>query len=645
MATLSAQSKLTGTPIGSSPSVDYGNSNYPPTTTVNTPADAFDGDYSTFYASYERSYTWVGLDLGSRHVISRVGFSPRNDGKGPQRLRLAVIEGANSPDFLDAVPITIITKGDCPVGSMTYQDVDCSRGFRYVRFVGPSDARCNIAELEFYGVEGDGDDSHLFQLTNIPTVVISTVNAEEPQDKVKNITARIKVISDDGATILDEPGSARLRGNASMQFPKKPYRIKFDKKQRVLSDAPAKAKKWTLINNYGDKTLLRNDIAFEVARRLKMEYVPYLRSVDVIFNGEFKGNYQLCDQVEVNSGRVDIDEMEVTDNEGDALTGGYFVEVDAYADQEISWFKTNRGMPVTIKSPDEEEITQQQRRYIVDYFNKLENELWTSTANGSCSYREIFDVESFLKHFLVGEISGNTDTYWSTYMYKRRSNPVVYTGPVWDFDIAFDNDNRTYPLNNIPGFLSQSSRSSAADNMKDFMNRIINRDAKTKPQLRAIWQQAQDQSGLTAASINEYIDSRAALIDESQKLNFMRWNILGEYVHMNPVALNSYRAEVDRVKSYVTQRFDHLWKIIEKYPQSSVAETIADAGQIFSYQGEIALKGWGYGARYEVYDAMGRQLAAGSFDDSIAFSVDASGLCLVRVVAADSSSATRKLAL
>ncbi|MEE1235831.1 MAG: hypothetical protein UHS50_09145, partial [Bacteroidaceae bacterium] len=63
-------SKLTGTPIGST-SVDYTTGS--PSTTVNTPQCAFDGDLNSFYASYDRSFTWVGLDLGTPQVITRVG--------------------------------------------------------------------------------------------------------------------------------------------------------------------------------------------------------------------------------------------------------------------------------------------------------------------------------------------------------------------------------------------------------------------------------------------------------------------------------------------------------------------------------------------------------------------------------------------
>ena len=152
---------LSGTPFGSQ-SVDY--STGLPTTSVNTPAEAFDGDLSTCFASYDRSRTYVGLDLGEPHVITRVGWSPRNDYYGPGRVVLGVFQGANSPDFMDAVPLYIITEVGV-IGTMHHADVDCSLGFRYVRYVGPADARCNIAELEFYGHPGAGDDSHLYQFT------------------------------------------------------------------------------------------------------------------------------------------------------------------------------------------------------------------------------------------------------------------------------------------------------------------------------------------------------------------------------------------------------------------------------------------------------------------------------------------------
>ncbi|WP_028903319.1 MULTISPECIES: CotH kinase family protein [unclassified Prevotella] len=540
-STAHADGKLSGTVIGTLEAVNYQTGQK--STTVNTRENAFDGDLSTFFASWDRSYTWTGLDLGSPHVITRVGWSPRNDGLGEGRVVLGVFEGANREDFMDALPIYLISEKGT-IGTMSYADVNCSRGFRYVRYIGPSDARCNIAELEFYGTPGEGDDSHLYQVTNLPTVSIHTLNGEIPYDKEHQITSQLTIISEDGTHLLSEPGTTKERGNASRQFPKKPYRIKFDKKQNVL-DAPAKAKKWTLINNYGDKTLMRNLLAFELSRRMGLSYTPYGTAVDVLLNGEYKGCYQLCDQIEVNKNRVNI-----TDD-------SYLIEVDAYAYDEPVYFVSNQNNPVTIKSPDEETITAEQVTDIKNFFNKMENQ-----------WKEYLDLNSFLRHFLVGELSGNTDTYWSVYMYKPADEEMLYTGPVWDFDLAFNNDNRTYPITSNRSDYIYRSGGSCAGNMKQFVDKIVVNDTYSKQQLTALWGEAR-QRGLTEESMVAYIDSLEQALDQSQKLNFLRWPIMNEYVHQNPHIWGSYTAEVENVRQYMQQRIGWMDRKLNYTHQSS----------------------------------------------------------------------------
>ena len=561
-----ADDKLTGTVIGTKECVDYDNTSQS-TTTVNTCANAFDGNLNTFFASWERSYTWAGLDLGSPHVITRVGWSPRNDSQGEGRVVLGVFEGANSPDFMDALPLYLIDeKGK--IGTISYADVSCSRGFRYVRYVGPSNARCNIAELEFYGYPGEGDDTHLYQVTNLPTVSIHTLNNEIPYDKEHQIVSQLTIISDNGTKLLSESGTTRERGNASRNFPKKPYRIKFDKKQQVL-DAPGKAKKWTLINNYGDKTLMRNLLAFELSHRMGMPYTPYGTAVDVLLNGEYKGCYQLCDQVQVQKNRVDITEMTSSDNEGIALTGGYFLEIDAYADQEKSWFRSNNRNPVTIKSPEEDSITTQQRNYIRAHFNKMESQ-----------WETYLDKNTFLRHFLVGELSGNTDTYWSVFMYKERDDDMIYTGPVWDFDLAFNNDNRTYPVNNKSDYIYRSGGSTTGS-MKSFVDKIVINNADAKAQMLTIWDEAR-RGGLTEEHLVAWIDSLETALDQSQRLNFMRWPMLNQYVHQNPKVWGSYKAEVENVRKFMKERLVWMDKRLDYKYQAAIETVTVDVTQPYN---------------------------------------------------------------
>ena len=571
--TTDGDAKLTGTVMGTTTSVDYGNNQ--PTTTVNTRDCAFDGDLTTYFAAYERSYAWVGLDLGEPHVITRIGWAPPNRSRADERILLGVMEGANRPDFMDALPLHIITEPG-KSKTMSYVDVACSKGFRYVRYVGPSDKRCNIGELEVYGHAGEGNDSNLYRLTNLPTVSIHTEDNVEPYDKVHNINALITVISDKGKALRTDSGVVRLRGNYSINFPKKPYRIKFDKKHRVL-DAPAKAKKWTLINNYGDKTLMRNILAFELSRCLDMPYTPYAQAVDVLLNGEYKGNYQLCDHIDVKKNRVNLVDT-LKEGSADSLSAtAFLVEVDARASGEPVWFKSTGGTPVTIHYPDDDEITELQKTYVEDCFNRMEEQ-----------WEKYLDLNTFLRHFLVGELSGNTDTYWSVYMYKHRENDTIFTGPVWDFDLAFDNDNRTYPVNSKSDYLYRSG-GSATGNMKALVDNIVVRNANAKAQLLEIWSSAR-QRRVNNQHLIAFIDSMETSLQQSQKLNYIRWPILDELVHKNPSAAGSFEAEVQVLRRFISERL--VWldnKLDFTYTSDGIATMKVDFSQpyqVFNMAGQ-----------------------------------------------------------
>ena len=557
--------KLPGTIIGTELSGDaVGNA----TTTENTKEMAFDGDFNTYFKAYisddewDYNRTWVGLDLGEPHVITRIGFASRK--MRSYKLQLAVVEGANEPDFSDAMPIYMIRDDKTPSGHMTYADINVSRGFRYVRFMSGPSAACNFAEIEFYGHPGEGDDSQLFQLTNLPLVVVNTDGMRMMQSKDDKVNSTVHIISDGGTSLLSKKDTeCKGRGNASWNFPKKPMRLKFPKKQTVLPDAPAKCKKWTLINNYGDKSLMRNKIAFHMSRGIGLSYTPYCQFVDLIFNGEYQGCYQLCDQVEVNPGRVEITEMTPDDIEGEALTGGYFIEIDAYANQEASWFESLRGIPVTIKSPDDDEITPEQSAYIKDYFNKFETAVFTyGFTSETTGYRKYLNLDSFLQYFIVGELDGNTDYFWSIYMSKERGEEKFVVGPVWDVDLGFDNDYRTYPIAGKNDYIYRSGGSVASDAVKRLADRILIADAKSRERLKYLWSDARVNRHYNPTYYCKLVDRYAEQLAQSQELNFKRWNILGENVHMNPAVSGSYEGEVQRVKDYLNERFAQLDRII-----------------------------------------------------------------------------------
>ncbi|MBR4601232.1 MAG: CotH kinase family protein, partial [Prevotella sp.] len=178
------------------------------------------------------------------------------------------------------------------------------------------------------------------------------------------------------------------------------------------------------------------------------------------------------------------------------------------------------------------------------------------------------------------EMSGNTDTYWSVYMYKDRDNDKMYTGPVWDFDLAFENDNRTYPVNNKTDYIYRSG-GSCAGNMKSFVDNIVIYNTSAKNQLKEIWGQARE-SGLTEENLLQFVNDMETKLQASQQLNFKRWPIMNEYVHQNPRIWGSYEAEVENVRNYIKNRL--VWmdnRIGYTYVPSGIESAEIDAAKPF----------------------------------------------------------------
>lgn len=586
--------KLTGTIIGTKLCVDYNNNNAQ-STTVNTASNLFDGNLNNFFATFQRSGGWAGLDLGEEYIITAIGYCPRKDWE--QRVVLGLFEGANDPEFMDAVPLFLIDEKPAE-NTITRKEICCSRGFRYVRYVGPNDVRCNIAELAFYGYKGKGDDSQLIQITNLPTVTIHTKNAEDIIHKEVYIEGIVSVISENGTHIYTGGLNIRGRGNASWGFPKKPYRMKLNDKTSLLGN-PAKEKNWTLINNYGDKTLMRNLLAFDLSHRFEMPFTPAGKPVDVILNGEYKGCYQLCDHIQAATGRVEIEKKT-----------GTFIEIDAYANQEPTgeWFTSNsKQIPVTIKHPEDDDL-KAKFNDIKAHFNAMESAVYASNFNHPTEgFRRYIDVETFLRHFLVGEISGNTDTYWSTYMYRKNNKEdIYYTGPVWDFDIAFENDNRTYPINSNPNWI-YASNGSAATGMRSFVNKLM-QDTEFNNRLKSLYAEYRNKGAITAEALVAVIDKYEAEMQASQRLNFMRWPILNSTVHQNFQALGSYDKEVNVVRKYIQQRIEwmdnKLNYITSSVPEAKTLSTIT----VRADKNGIHIEGTTFPVSIQVYDLNGRKL-------------------------------------
>ena len=230
----------------------------------------------------------------------------------------------------------------------------------------------------------------------------------------------------------------RLRGNSTQNFPKLPFALKFDKKvgpQGLPTD-----KRWELLANWMDRTMLRNTVAQYIAHRTAAAFADGLGwnprgfNVELVINGRHVGNYYLCEKVKIDADRIDIRECyeDVVDggNADPSVSDcGYLLEFDDGMD-EVNTFRTGRGLPVMFKDevPKDGEIFNAIKQ-------KVENiEAYIESGNYQAAY-EILDINSVIDYFFVQELTFNNEYKHpkSVYMYIDGDGPLT-AGPVWDFD-------------------------------------------------------------------------------------------------------------------------------------------------------------------------------------------------------------------
>ena len=183
---------------------------------------------------------------------------------------------------------------------------------------------------------------------------------------------------------------------------------------------PANDKSWTLLANHLDKTLMRNIVGLKISSLFEMKYTPACQSVDVMLNGEFKGNYLLCDQVKEGKGRIEVTKMDENCTQEPEITGGYVIAADYWLKEDNEpYCESNKGVIYSIKYPDEEDILPEQVDYIKNFFNLIEEEIYNNKIDK-------IDIESFCKYLLIEDLWGNVEAFWSTYMTKERNDDKIY---------------------------------------------------------------------------------------------------------------------------------------------------------------------------------------------------------------------------
>jgi hypothetical protein len=293
--------------------------------------------------------------------------------------------------------------------------------------------------------------------TGLPVVRINTGGKSVTRRDTWVEGATMRIDLPDGTVAYQGSLSLKGRGNGTWtETEKKPYALKLDEKAKILG--MHKQKRWCLLANYKDRTLLRNDISLWIARQTEMPYTVSGRFVELVWNGKNMGNYYLCEQIRIDNNRVNIAEPNLEDPEN----GGMLILIDDFLDYSSSdrqdkspmvGFRStgsNRryDLPYVLKDPEEDadgkllNSSSKPFKYIQNYVNTMEDAIYALKTNPDNSkVKQYLDYESAVDYVLIQELTMNHDSYntWpkhgphSAYLYKDAGGKLCY-GPVWDFD-------------------------------------------------------------------------------------------------------------------------------------------------------------------------------------------------------------------
>ena len=399
--------------------------------------------------------------------------------------------------------------------------------------------------------EQKAEQEEIARRQNIPVIRIDT-KGKEILDKKSYVDGTISISDPEGLYSDVKEFKAdmgiRGRGNSTWSFPKKPWKVKLDEKASLLG-MPAD-KEWALLANYADRTLIRNIVAMKLSEICGFSWTPRMRSVEVYLNNKYQGVYTLCEHKKVSKDRVDIDVVGENDNSGDAVTGGYYLEIEEQQDETTCWW-TSMGVPMMFSDP--EEPTDQQLAYVKGLFESFEQALWAKDWSESTGYPKYIDVDSFVDYYIVQELTKNVDGNLrkSSFITKERGKKMEMYH-LWDFDLTLGNCGYFWDgVGNGPEnfWIKIDKWYPHLFEDPDFVDKVQKRWNELMPEFE---------------KIPEFIDEQVLYLDKAQERNFKVWSIWESVDWVYFPSLGSYEKEVDYLKEFYTERLQWLDRELNK---------------------------------------------------------------------------------
>lgn len=386
--------------------------------------------------------------------------------------------------------------------------------------------------------------------TGIPIVEINVSDGTDIDSKNEWKKASFSIMGEfcgEDDIIIDEI-QIKGRGNSSWDYAKKPYSIKFSSKEKILG--MPKSKRWVLIANYSDKTLLRNFFVSKLGNNLyDTVWNPSFKSVNLILNGKYRGVYILGEAIRIDSTRVNIDDISKNSE------GGFIFEINARLDEKFN-FITNNNVYISLKDPDEVsiEIQNKIKELVQNAENVLFSNNFTDLQNG---YQMVFDVNSVIDWYIMNELGKNVDSanFSSIYFYYDPSDKLLHMGPNWDFDLAFGNV-YYYGCDFYEGLYVRDNSIWIKRMFSDqtFVQRLQNRWNEKKEELYNY--------------INYELQCYANNLYKAAEINFKKWDVLGHYIWPNCAGYEiriTYQDEVNYMINWLNKRYEYLDKAFNDY--------------------------------------------------------------------------------
>lgn len=419
--------------------------------------------------------------------------------------------------------------------------------------------------------------------TSLPVVYVNTDNSTHITNDLTSKSvwkdATISITGNDQYDGLETTSlQIRARGNTTLSWPKKAFNLKFEKQEKILGIK--KHKRWVMIANYCDRTMLRNETAYYASSLTSLKWAPQGDFVELVYNGTYVGTYWLCEHIRVDKNRVAITETPLNDTS--AENTGYLVEYDFHGgstskpywtsyintQQQTDW--NNRGsssVRYVTKYPDENDVSDAQYNYIKKWVRDFEvairDNLTTNPDTAEKEYKEIIEkyIEpvSFVDYWLIYEVCLNHELRnpGSVFLHKDVvggvANGRLIAGPVWDFDYGTFNfqytDGGWYPehVKRYELYLEDG-----------IWYAHLFKNAKMKALAKERWAVLKPKFETMPA----FIRQRGKFLEESAKENYQVWSMS---TNLNYDESLSYSEAVEKMAGVVEERIKNMDSAIQKW--------------------------------------------------------------------------------